>query len=126
MKSKSKKYILWFNELGIKDIPYVGGKNASLGEMYSKLVKKGVLVPNGFAVTAFAYRTFMKKTGTDKKIKELLKGLDTHNIRDLMTRGSKVRQAILKQELPKDLEEEIVIAYNKLSKSFKKVNVDVA
>ena len=94
--------------------------------MYSKLVKKGVLVPNGFAVTAFAYRTFMKKTGTDKKIKELLKGLDTHNIRDLMTRGSKVRQAILKQELPKDLEEEIVIAYNKLSKSFKKVNVDVA
>ncbi len=58
--SKESKNILWFNELGIKDVPYVGGKNASLGEMYRNLKKKGVPVPNGFAVTAEAYRYFFK------------------------------------------------------------------
>lgn len=124
--TKNKKFILWFNQIGIKDIPYVGGKNASLGEMYSNLAKKGVRVPNGFAVAAYAYRYFMKKTGTDKKIKEILKGLNTHNIKDLTAKGARVRKAILSAKLPKELEEEIVESYKKLSKSYKKANVDVA
>ena len=57
-QSKKKSFVLWFKELGIKDVPLVGGKNAALGEMYSHLVPLGVNIPNGFALTAFAYRFF--------------------------------------------------------------------
>ena len=71
------KNILWFNQLTIKDVGKVGGKNASLGELYQKLTKRGINVPNGFSVTAFAYYQFLKKTGVDKKIKKILKGLNT-------------------------------------------------
>ena len=67
MTDRKKKFILWFNELGIKDIPLVGGKNASLGEMYRILTKKGVKIPNGFAVTAYAYQYLTEKTGIKKK-----------------------------------------------------------
>ncbi|MCK5191808.1 MAG: phosphoenolpyruvate synthase, partial [Methylococcales bacterium] len=89
------QYIRFFNEIGIHDIPLVGGKNASLGEMYRELKKKKVLVPNGFAVTAYAYNYFIKKAGIKQKIKDILKDLDTHNTRNLMERGKKVRQTIL-------------------------------
>ena len=65
-------YIYWFKDLNIKDIPLVGGKTASLGEMYGKLVKKGVKIPNGFALTADAYRAFLKFNTLDKKIKACL------------------------------------------------------
>ena len=124
--SKNKKYILWFKEIGIKDISYVGGKNASLGEMFSHLAKQGVRVPNGFAITAYAYRYFMKTTGTDKIIKEILHGLNTHNLNDLARRGAKVRQAIMSAKLPEDLEQEVIESYKKLSASYKRSNVDVA
>ncbi|MBU1036874.1 phosphoenolpyruvate synthase [Patescibacteria group bacterium] len=123
---KSQKFILWFKETRIKDIPYVGGKNASLGEMYSNLMNKGIKVPNGFAVTAYAYRYFLKKTKTDKKIKEILKGLDTHNIQDLSKRGALVRKTILAADLPQELKTSIVNDYKKLSQFYKKSNVDVA
>ena len=66
---KENKFILRFDEIGIEDVPYVGGKNASLGEMYTNLVPKGVNIPNGFAITAYAYRYLLKETGADKKIK---------------------------------------------------------
>ncbi|MDO8509645.1 MAG: PEP/pyruvate-binding domain-containing protein, partial [bacterium] len=66
-------YIRWFKELTIKDIPLVGGKNASLGEMYRELKRKGVVVPNGFALTADMYREFLKFNKLDKQIKEILK-----------------------------------------------------
>lgn len=112
------KYIKFFNELGIKDVPSVGGKNASLGEMYRKLSKQGVLVPNGFATTAYAYDYFFKKSGLRKEIKQILKGLDTHNVRDLMKRGAQAREAILKANLPKDLEQAIIDAYHKLSNQY--------
>lgn len=59
----NKQYIKWFNELGIKDVPAVGGKNASLGEMYQNLTEENVLVPNGFAVTAEAYHDVLKSSG---------------------------------------------------------------
>ena len=70
---KSKKIVLWFNELAIEDVPFVGGKNASLGEMYRALSKKKVLVPNGFAVTAHAYRAFLEEAGIADKIKKALR-----------------------------------------------------
>ena len=120
------KFIKFFDELGIKDVPQVGGKNASLGEMYRKLTSKGVRVPNGFATTAFAYDYFMKEAGLKDKIREILKGLDTHNVRDLMVRGEKVRKVIIATEFPEDFKKEIVEAYRKLSKEYESSKVDVA
>ena len=120
------KYIKFFNELNNKNVPQVGGKNASLGEMYRKLTSKGVRVPNGFATTAYAYNYFMKKSGLKKEIRKILKGLNTHDVNDLMKRGAEVRRTILAAEFPKDLGESIVAAYQKLSKEYKVANLDVA
>jgi len=120
------KFIKFFDELGIKDVPQVGGKNASLGEMYRKLTSRGVRVPNGFATTAYAYDYFMKEAGLKDKIREILKGLDTHNVRDLMIRGEKVRKVIIATEFPEDFKKEIVEAYRKLSKEYESSKTDVA
>ncbi len=122
----SNNFIKFFNELGIKDVPIVGGKNASLGEMYRNLASENVRVPNGFATTASAYDYFMDKTGTKEKIRKILEGLNTHNVKDLMKRGALVRQVILKAELPEDLNEEIRKAYKTLSNEYKTSAVDVA
>lgn len=109
-------YIRWFKDLTIKDIPLVGGKNASLGEMYSKLTSQGVPVPNGFALTAEAYWKFIKETGLEKKIKQVVVGLDVKNVRALAKAGAKVRAMILQAEFPEDLKTEISAAYRELSK----------
>ena len=111
-----QRYIRWFNEIGIGDVPLVGGKNASLGEMIRELSAKGVKVPNGFAVTAEGYRYFLHEAKLDQKIAEMLRGLDTRDIGNLRRRGLQVRQAILAADLPADLEEEILSAYDQLSK----------
>ncbi|PIR06165.1 MAG: phosphoenolpyruvate synthase [Candidatus Komeilibacteria bacterium CG11_big_fil_rev_8_21_14_0_20_36_20] len=121
-----KKFILWFKEIGIKDVPKVGGKNASLGEMYSKLTKKGVAIPNGFAVTAGGYDYFITSQGVKNKIKQILKDLNTHDIHNLQARAKAVREAILEADFPKDLEEQIFASYQILSKQYKSKNVDVA
>ncbi len=120
------KFIRFYNELSIKDVPIVGGKNASLGEMYGQLVKKGLRVPNGFATTSSAYNYYLESTGLKKKIQEILKGLDTHNIKDLMKRGAEIRKIIVETELPKDFVKEIKTAYAKLSGIYKTKNLDVA
>jgi len=120
---KKGKNILWFKELTIKDIPLVGGKNASLGEMYCQLKKKGVPVPNGFAITAGAYRYFLKKAGINKKIAEILKGTTKKNI---SARAKQIRHLILTSSLPQDLQDEIIKEYKKLSKEYKAGAVDVA
>jgi pyruvate, water dikinase len=120
------KFIKFFDELGIKDVPQVGGKNASLGEMYRKLTSKGIRVPNGFATTSYAYDYFMEEAGLKNKIREILKGLDTHNVRDLMVRGDKVRKVIIATEFPEDFKKEIRDAYKKLSQEYGSTKVDVA
>ena len=125
MKNRTQKNILWFNEVTNKDVGLVGGKNASLGEMYQKLTKKKVNIPNGFALTAYAYRQFMKESGLMDEIKEILSDLDTHNIRNLSERGEKVRHAIMAAEFPKHLGDEIAVAYEKMEKMYGK-NVDTA
>jgi pyruvate, water dikinase len=107
--------IRWFEEIGIDDIALVGGKNASLGEMYRELASKGVKVPNGFAVTAEAYRSFLRETRVDQRIKDLLQGLDTRNLENLRQRGRQIRQAMLAATLPQDLEQAITKAYDRLS-----------
>ena len=122
---KAKELILWFKNLTIGDVPFVGGKNASLGEMYRELTKKGVNIPNGYAVTAFAYRDFMEQTGTMDKIKAVLKDLNTRNLRNLQERGHKVRQLILNATFPEDLNIAIKKAYKQMEKMYGK-NCDVA
>ncbi len=123
---KTKKFILWFNEISIGDVSLVGGKNASLGEMHRELSAAGVKIPNGFAITAYAYRYLLEKAGIEEEIKDILKGLDTGNLRNLYSRGAKIRETILHAEFPKELEEEIIKSYKQLSKQYKTSNLDVA
>ena len=111
------RWIKWFADIAIEDIPLVGGKNASLGEMFRELAPHGVKIPDGFAVTAEGYRYFLNETGLTARIHELLAGLDTDNLDNLRTRGHSVRQAILAAALPADLEQEIRAAYDHLSAS---------
>ncbi len=125
-KNRKEAFVLPFNELGIKDIPLVGGKNASLGEMYRNLTKKGVRVPNGYAVTAYSYYYFLEKAGIKKAIKDVLKDLNTHDIRNLQERGRKVRAIILRAKFPKELEEAIIESYRVLSSDYSVKNADVA
>jgi len=126
MVSEGKPFILWFEEISIKDVPLVGGKNASLGEMYQKLKPSGINVPDGFAITAAAYLHFIEKAGLVDKIKETLTGLDTHNIEDLQKRGAAVRALIRNAELPEDLTQEILDNYRRLSAQYGLKEVDVA
>lgn len=123
---KKNDFILWFKDLTIDDVPLVGGKNASLGEMYRNLTKKGVKIPNGFAVTAHAYNYFLEYAKIREHIKEILSDLNTHNIRNLTERGRKVRELILNSHLPPELESEIIKAYTKLSREYKTEETDVA
>jgi len=111
---KEKKFVLWFDQVGIEDTNLVGGKNASLGEMYSNLTPLGVSVPNGFALTAYAYRYFIEKNDLAHKVHEALDGLDTGNLKDLQKRGKQVRNLILSGEFPEEVKEEIAEAYRNL------------
>jgi pyruvate, water dikinase len=107
-------FIRWFDEIGIEDVPLVGGKNASLGEMYRELGPQGINLANGFAITAEAFRHFLRTTDLDVRIRDLLAGLDTQDAANLQQRGRQVRQAILAAELPEDLQAAIVEAYDRL------------
>ncbi|MDD4996506.1 MAG: phosphoenolpyruvate synthase, partial [Patescibacteria group bacterium] len=113
-------------EISIKDVPQVGGKNASLGEMYCRLGKRGVRIPNGFATTAEAYWHFLEQGNLRKEIEKVLKKLDIKNINDLIQRGKKIREMILKTPLPADFERKIISAYHNLSRQYGTKIVDVA
>jgi pyruvate,water dikinase len=107
-------FVRWFNDLGLEDVPQVGGKNASLGELYRQLAGAGVRVPNGFAVTADAYRHFMRIAGLAERIPDILSGLRVDDLTDLSQRGLAVRHAITGADLPADLQAAIVSAYEQL------------
>lgn len=121
-----KKQIVWFEDIGLEDVPLVGGKNASLGEMIKDLSRQGVNVPNGFALTSEAYFYFLEKTGIKDEIEEIISKIDVTNIKDLLKKSEKIRSLILKSSLPKDLEEKVIDFYKKLSKQYGEENVDVA
>jgi pyruvate,water dikinase len=110
-------YIRWFTELGIGDVPLVGGKNASLGELFREFAAEGIAVPAGFAVTAEAYRFFIHEAGLAGKIADELGRIEPQNIDDLRQRGALIRNAILAAKLPKVLETEIAQAYEELTAS---------
>ena len=118
-------FILWFDDIGIDDVPMVGGKNASLGEMYQHLTSKGVAVPHGFAITAHAYRHLLKTAGVEQAILDALEGLDTHDLHNLQSRGEKVRDIIRTAKFPDDLRKEIEESYNKMEAEYG-TDVDVA
>jgi len=123
---REMRNILWFSEISIKDVPLVGGKNASLGEMYSKLTERGILVPAGFAITANAYWSFLRAHGLEKKIKLWLTKLDVTDVRSLARVGKQVREAILAVEFPNELKKEIILSYHELCKFSKTKNLSVA
>jgi pyruvate, water dikinase len=125
MAKHEEDFILWFDDIGIEDVPLVGGKNASLGEMYQKLTSKGVAVPHGFAITAYAYRYLLKTAGIEKAIEDALAGLDTHDLRNLQERGEKTRNIIRHAEFPDELRQAIVEAYQQMEKEYG-TSVDVA
>ncbi len=107
--------VLWFRELGLGDVPRVGGKNASLGEMVRALTPRGVRVPDGFAITADAYRRFLREGGLEERIATMLDGLDTHDVKALQACGRAIRDAVVAAPLPPSLVEATLEAYRELS-----------
>ncbi|KPJ55838.1 phosphoenolpyruvate synthase [Parcubacteria bacterium DG_74_2] len=123
---KSQKYILWFSEISKKDVSLVGGKNASLGEMFSKLSKKDIQIPDGFVLTSKAYWYFLKQNKIDKALKQTFKAFNPASIKSLQQTGKKARNLILRSEFPEDLKKEIIQSYKELSKKYKEKNISVA
>ncbi|CAL75453.1 phosphoenolpyruvate synthase [Bradyrhizobium sp. ORS 278] len=118
-------YIRWFKDLRIEDVPDVGGKTASLGELYSALAAQGVRVPNGFALTAASYRDALRADGADDALRELLAGLDKRRIADLAKRAAKARAIVFDATDRDDLRREVAMAYKQLEQEYGR-NVAVA
>lgn len=120
---KRQDLVLWFKELGKEDIPLVGGKCANLGELTGKI---GVPVPNGFAISAYAYKAFLEKTKANKTIESLLLKTDIADMNALQAVSRKIRKHIEGLSVPKDMEKEILQKYEELCKSSGKENMAVA
>lgn len=118
-------FIKWFEDLSIDDVPLVGGKNASLGEMIINIGDKGINVPSGFAITSYAYKYTIEKEGVHNKIREILSDLNTHDVNNLAVRGKKIRDLIKNTPIPFELENEIRYFYKEMEKRYG-FNVDVA
>jgi pyruvate,water dikinase len=114
MAETQARYIRWFAELGINDVPLVGGKNASLGEMYRELGPQGVRVPNGFAITADAYRQTLAEAYAWPRLHAALDGLKVNDVDDLAERARLAREIIYDAPLPETLVSEITEAYTRL------------
>lgn len=120
------KYIKFFKELNNRDVPLVGGKNASIGEMFQELVPVGIKVPNGFAITSDAYWYLLDSGGIKQKIVDLLENVDVTEIDVLKTRSKKIRELIFGTPFPSDLRDEIFQAYKMLSDEYGMNEADVA
>jgi pyruvate,water dikinase len=123
--SKERAFILWFEDVGIRDIPLVGGKNASLGEMIQQLKPQGVNVPNGFTTTAYAYRYFLQSAQLEEKLHKLFYDLDVEDITNLKHKGEQARALLMNTPFPSDLQDAISGAYKKLCEQYNE-NTDVA
>ncbi len=120
---KKSDVVLWFKDLTKEDIPLVGGKCANLGELVGRI---GVPVPNGFAVSAHAYQVFLEKTKADKKIEDLLSDMDISDMKSLQDVSKKIRNQIEALPMLKEMEKEILKAYQELCEQVGKKNVAVA
>ncbi|MDZ4228335.1 MAG: phosphoenolpyruvate synthase, partial [Candidatus Levybacteria bacterium] len=114
----NSRYIIPFEELTIKDVPEVGGKNASLGEMIGSLLKKGVKIPTGYAVTATAYKFFLSETDLGKYIEEELGNLKTGDLDKLSDVSKKIREKFMQTSFPKELEDAIVSVHKVFEKKY--------
>ncbi len=112
------QYVRFFEEIGIDDVPLVGGKNASLGEMYRNLSGEGVRVPNGFAITAEAYRHMLDTAGAWGPLHEALDDLEPDDVKDLARRAKRARDIVYGAGIPEDLEREILDSYRKLQEQY--------
>ncbi len=124
---KKNKYILWFDEINLKDVSSVGGKNASLGEMVCTFKNKGISVPLGFAITTEAYWQFLGFNGLRTKLKTLFNDLEKGN-KSLAIVGKQVRELFYNAELPEEITQAIVSAYKRLCEiyNFAPGELDVA
>jgi len=116
---------IWFDQLRRSDVPRVGGKNASLGEMASKLATRGIKVPDGFATTAEAYWLFLDRNGLKTTISAALSELDSGKV-SLAEAGQTIRRAFLRSEWPTETADALRSAYRELSRRVGKDNLDVA
>ena len=112
------KYVRFFEEFGINDVPLVGGKNASLGEMFQKLSDQGVRVPHGFAITAEAYRYMLDRAGAWDALHAELDDLDPADVTALARKGKRAREIVYGAGLPDDLAAEISAAYRMLQEEY--------
>ena len=120
------RFVRWFSDVGLPDVGLVGGKNASLGELIRSLSPLGIRVPDGFAVTAEAYRHFLRAAGVEEPIQRLIAGLRRDEVHDLVERSAKIRDLIVSAELPAELGEEALAAYRELSARYSVDEADVA
>jgi len=114
----TSRYVRFFEEFGIDDVPLVGGKNASLGEMFQKLSGQGVRVPHGFAITAEAYRYMLDEAGAWGRLHAELDDLDPADVAALARKGKRAREIVYGAGLPDDLAAEILDAYRKLQQEY--------
>ncbi|UPT76587.1 phosphoenolpyruvate synthase [Sulfurovum sp. XGS-02] len=112
------QYIKWFNELAIEDVDLVGGKNASLGEMYQNLTQEGIRIPNGFAITADAYRFVLDSNDVWGKLHTQLDDLDPDDVTQLQERGKRCREIIHNCTLPDEMIDQIDQAYQALKEEY--------
>lgn len=119
-------WVAWFSELGIEDIPRVGGKNASLGEMFRELSPMGIRVPGGFAITADAYRYFLRENNLEEPLRQEISALGHGDVEALTRSSRRVREMILGGVFPQDLRGEILASYGELSGRYGVNHADVA
>ena len=122
---KKMTYVRWYGDLRSKDVPYVGGKNASLGEMVSSLKDQGIRVPDGFATTSDAYWKFLDENKIRERVDDLLKEMHKGS-KSLSQVGPAIRKLFLRSKFPADVASEIKEAYKELSKRYRVNRVDVA
>lgn len=121
------KFIKKFADLSINDVPLVGGKNASLGEMIQQLSKKGILIPQGFAITVEGYWHYLKSNNFLPEMKQLVNQIDdVQDLKKLQTVGKQIRALLENGTIPDDLKNEVELAYNQLSQDYKQTACDVA
>jgi pyruvate,water dikinase len=120
------RWIRWFSDVGMADVSVVGGKNASLGEMIRELGLLGIRVPGGYALTADAYRYFLKANDLETPIREAMAGLDRGNVEDLRRISRSIQNSVIGAEFPEEIETEILRCYQELSTFYDEDFTDVA
>jgi pyruvate,water dikinase len=113
-----QEFVVWYQDLGMHDVPRVGGKNASLGEMISNLANAGVQVPGGFATTAEAFNQFLEQSGVNERIYQLLDKTDVDNVTELAKAGAQIRQWVIETPFQPEFEQAIRTAYAELCAGF--------